>query len=48
MTTKQFNTLAARLLNHEFTTADPVRQAYWGKHFVRLISLCRNQNLGFK
>jgi len=44
MTAKQFNSLAARLLNHEFLTEDPVKRVYWGRHFVRLVSLVRNHH----
>jgi tRNA1(Val) A37 N6-methylase TrmN6 len=29
----------------ERATSDPVRQVYWAKHYVRLISLVRNSNL---
>jgi hypothetical protein len=45
MTSAKFHTLARAIFAHERATDDVVRQVYWGKHFVRLISLVRNSNL---
>jgi len=45
MTSRQFNALARAIFACERATSDPVRQVYWMKHFVRLISLVRNSNL---
>lgn len=44
MTTHQFNQLARKIFACETATTDPVKQCYWAKHFVRLISLVRNAN----
>jgi hypothetical protein len=44
MTQRQFNQLARKIFACETATTDPTKQCYWAKHFVRLISLVRNQN----
>jgi hypothetical protein len=45
MTSAKFHTLARAIFACERAATDPVRQVYWAKHFVRLISLVRNSNL---
>jgi hypothetical protein len=43
MTQTQFRVLGAKIIHHEHTANDPVKQVYWFKHYTRLISLIRNQ-----
>lgn len=45
MTTKQFHILARQIFAHERAASDPVKQVYWMKHFARLISLVRQNNV---
>lgn len=45
MTSKQFHALASKIFEHERASTDPVQQVYWMKHFARLISLVRQNNL---
>lgn len=45
MKQRQFNHLARKIFACEMATTDPVKQCYWAKHFVRLISLVRNSNV---
>lgn len=45
MTTQQFHILARQIFAHEQATSDPVKQVYWMKHFARLISLVRQNNV---
>lgn len=45
MTTQQFHILARQIFAHERATSDPVKQVYWMKHFARLISLVRQNNV---
>jgi hypothetical protein len=45
MTSARFHRLARSIFACERATSDPVRQVYWAKHFVRLISLVRNSNV---
>jgi hypothetical protein len=45
MTQRQFHSLARKIFAREQAATDPVRQVYWGRHFVRLVSLVRNSNI---
>ena len=45
MSQTRFHHLARQILAHEQSASDPVRAVYWGKHFARLISLVRYNNI---
>ncbi len=45
MSQAQFHHLARAIFACERATTDPVKQCYWIKHYVRLISLVRNSNV---
>ena len=44
MSQSRFHHLARQIMAHEQSAPDTVRAIYWAKHFVRLVSLVRNQN----
>ena len=44
MTQSQFHHLARQIIARE-NTGNMVQRVYWFKHFARLVSLVRNQNL---
>ena len=45
MTQAQFKHLASQIIQHEEAATDETVRVYWFKHFARLISLIRHQNI---